>query len=99
MTSSELPLTVSLDVDLRLRYQSATGDRRVVAIGRRALGLPKRLALRGGARFNTVGDRGACRDDGVSVGALRPGLFVDGHIVCGGNVDEQGWGLAARVSF
>jgi hypothetical protein len=92
-----VPLTVSLDVDLD-RYQSATGDRRVVALGAEYWALPKKLALRGGARFNTVGTEEHAVTTGASY-ALRPGFFVDGHIVFGGNVDEQGWGLAARVSF
>jgi hypothetical protein len=31
--------------------------------------------------------------------ALRGGLYLDGHAVRGRKVDEQGWGLAARISF
>jgi hypothetical protein len=92
-----LPLMVALDVDLQ-RYESPWGDRRVVAVGAEHWVRPKRVAVRGGARFNTVGQDERAWTAGASV-AIMSGLFVDGHGVWGRNVDESGWGLAARVSF
>lgn len=92
-----LPLTVSFDADLRA-YPTATGDRRVMAVGAEQWLLSHRLAIRGGARFNTVGAEERAATAGASV-AVRSGLFVEGHIVHGGDADERGWGVAARVSF
>ena len=91
------PVLVSLDVDLR-RYAAATGDRRVIAFGGEHWLRPRRIAVRGGARFNTVGEHERTVTAGASV-AVRPGRFVEGHAVYGGNASERGWGLAARVSF
>ena len=91
------PLMVSLDVDLR-RYATATGDRRVIAIGGEHWMRPGRIALRGGARFNTVGAQDRTVSAGASV-AARAGLFVDGFAASGSGTSERGWGVAARVSF
>jgi hypothetical protein len=95
--SKGLPLMVSVDVDV-VRYDTSFGERRVVAFGAEHWFIPRRLAVRGGARFNTVGNETRAVTAGASVG-VRTGLYVDGHLVLGGNADEQGWGLAARVSF
>jgi hypothetical protein len=92
-----VPLVLSLDADV-VRYATATGDRRVVALGAEQWLFSKRLALRAGGRINTVGGEDRAATGGVSV-ALRSGLFVDGHIVRGGTADDRGWGIAARVSF
>jgi hypothetical protein len=91
------PVTVSVDADLR-RYVAAAGDRRVVAFGAEYWMRPQRIALRGGARFNTVGGQDRTVTAGGSV-AARAGLFIDGHAAVGGDTSERGWGLAARVSF
>ena len=92
-----LPLLLSVDVDLG-RYAAATGDRRVIAIGAEHWLRPRRVAVRGGARFNTVGQRDRTVAAGASV-ALRAALFVEGHAAYGSDAGESGWGLAARVSF
>jgi hypothetical protein len=92
-----LPVTLSLDVDLR-RYTAATGDRRVVAFGGEHWVRPQRIALRGGARLNTVGEQDRIVTAGASV-AVRAALFVDGYGAVGSKTGESGWGVAARVSF
>ena len=56
------------------------------------------LAIRGGARFNTVGEQDRTVTVGASV-APRAGLFIEGYAAAGGELDEHGWGVAARVSF
>jgi hypothetical protein len=91
------PLVVALDVDAS-RLTTATGDRRNVAIGVEQWLWQRRLGVRGGARFNTVGANERAATGGVSV-AVRAGLFLDAHVVGGGNEDDRGWGVAARVSF
>jgi hypothetical protein len=91
------PLTVAVDADIR-RYETVLGDRRVIAVGAEHWLLARRIGVRGGARFNTVGEEERAATAGASV-ALRSGLYVDGFIVRGGLADDDGWGVAARVSF
>jgi hypothetical protein len=95
--AGRLRAIVSLDVDLR-RYAAATGDRRAVAIGAEHWLRPRRIALRGGASFNTVDEQDWAVSAGASV-AARAGLFVDGYAAFGSEVSGSGWGVAARVSF
>jgi hypothetical protein len=96
-TPSALPLLVSLDADLR-RYEVGTGERRVVAVGAERWFMARRVGVRGGGRFNTVGRKDRSATGGISV-AARSGLFIEAHGVRGGDDDEQGWGVGARVSF
>ncbi len=88
---------VAMDADV-VAYTTPFGDRRVVAVGGEGWLYERRLGLRAGARFNTVGAEEQAYTGGASV-AVRAGIFVDGHVVFGGTDDESGWGVAARVSF
>jgi len=92
-----VPVTNSVDADLG-RYDGTGGDRRVVAVGVEHWLKPQRVAIRGGARFNTVGEQDRTVTVGASV-APRAGLFIEGYAAAGGELDEHGWGVAARVSF
>ena len=58
----------------------------------------KRIGVRGGARFNTVGAQERATTAGVSI-AARNGVYVEGYIVRGGSDAERGWGLGTRVTF
>ena len=89
--------TVSVDVDVA-RYAAGTGDRRVIAAGAERWWLGKRIGVRGGARFNQVGQKERSATAGVSA-AIRSGLFLEAHAVGGGADDERGFGVAARFSF
>jgi hypothetical protein len=91
------PFIFAFDADVRA-YATGTGDRRAVAIGAEQWLWTKRIAVRGGARFNTVGARERAATAGASV-AARNGLYLEGYIVRGGSEAERGWGLGARVSF
>lgn len=91
------PLVVALDGDVSTR-STASGDRRNVAVGAEWWLWDPRVAVRGGARFNTAGANERAATAGVSA-AVRPGLYLDAHVVSGGAEDERGWGVAARVSF
>jgi F plasmid transfer operon, TraF, protein len=91
------PLIVAFDADVR-RYETATGDRRILAIGAEEWLWAKRLAIRGGARFNRVGARERAATAGTSV-ALRNGFYVEGYVVRGGAEAERGWGFGTRASF
>jgi len=90
-------LTMAVDADVR-RYGTVLGDRRVVAVGGEGWVLDRRIGIRAGARFNTVGAEERAWTAGGSL-AVRSGVYVDGHVVHGGARAEQGWGIAARVSF
>ena len=92
-----VPVTVSVDADLG-RYDGVGGDRRVIALGVEHWLRPQRMAIRGGARFNTTGAQDRTVTAGASVTA-RAGLFIDGYAAAGGDSGERGWGVAARVSF
>lgn len=92
-----VPLTIALDADV-LTYPTQTGDRRVVAVGAEQWLFTRRLALRAGGRFNTVGGEERAATAGATI-RVRSGMYVDGHLARGGAAGEQGWGLSARVSF
>jgi hypothetical protein len=92
-----LPVMVALDADLDA-YDAGSGERRAIALGAERWLFARRLGVRGGARFNTAGAHDRAITAGASV-APRAGLYVDGHIVQGGDGGEDGWGVAARVSF
>ena len=92
-----VPLTVAVDADVR-SYSAGSGERRVVALGAEQWVASKRIGIRAGGRFNTVGSRERSATAGLSV-SPRPDLFVDGHIVRGGSAEDRGWGVAARISF
>ena len=89
--------TVSADVDVA-SYAAGTGDRRVIAAGAERWLFGKRIGVRGGGRFNQVGHKERSATAGVSA-AIRSGLLLEAHAVAGGDDDERGWGLGARVSF
>jgi hypothetical protein len=91
------PLMLAIDYDL-VTYTAASGDRRVLAVGGEQWLLARRLGLRAGARFNTVGGEERAATAGISV-SPRSGFYLDGHVVRGGSADDRGWGLATRVSF
>ena len=92
-----VPLTIAIDADLR-DYATASGARRVVAVGVEQWLWKKRLGVRGGARMNTVGERRRVATAGISL-AIRQGTYLEGHATRGGAADENGWGLATRVTF
>ena len=89
---------VALDVDL-IRQESPLGDLRNLATGVEGR-LHPRATVRGGVRFNTVGDtnRGPAFSGGGSFGVFAS-MFVDAHITGGSDDSERGWGVAARILF
>ena len=92
-----IPLTVALDADLHT-YLTASGERRMVALGAEQWILGRRVGVRVGGRVNTRGARESVATVGLTV-ATGGGLYLDGHVVRGGAEDERGWGLATRISF
>jgi len=91
------PLTVSFDADVQT-YIVTGGSRRMIAVGAEQWLLGKRLGVRGGARFNQVGQGERALTAGASV-ALREGSYFEAHYVGGGSPEERGWGTGVRMSF
>jgi hypothetical protein len=88
---------VALDADLT-RTPTAVGDERHVATGAEAWMLRRRIALRGGLSWSTVGEARLAFAAGGSVALLR-WLYVDGEATIGNDQARQGWGLGTRVTF
>jgi hypothetical protein len=91
-----MPLMVTVDADVQ-SYDTATGDRRVVAVGAERWFLERRVGVRAGARFNGIGGKDRVATAGVSW-AVRPGAYVEAYVARGADA-ERGWGTAVRVSF
>ncbi|MGH9256644.1 MAG: hypothetical protein ACRD3C_18950 [Vicinamibacterales bacterium] len=92
-----LPLTIALDWDMNT-YFAASGPRRVVALGAEQWFRNRRLGIRAGGRVNTVGAEERAMTAGASI-AIRPALYIEGHVVRGGAAGERGWSLGARTSY
>ena len=73
-----------------LAHDGVGGDRRVIALGVEHWLRPQRFAIRGGARFNTVGEQDRTVTAGAS-NAARAGLFIDGYAAAGGDRGGHGW--------
>ena len=91
------PLILAIDADAK-RYSTATGDRRVLAVGGEQWLWRRRIGVRAGARFNRVGAEERAATAGVSIG-IRNGLYVEGQTTRGGSDAERGWSLGTRVTF
>ena len=96
-TMTGIPLTIAFDWDVEA-YLTASGPRRAVSLGVEQWLWDGRLGIRGGGRANTAGGEERAITAGASV-AVRPGFYLEGHVVGGGAPDEHGWGIGARVSF
>lgn len=91
-------LTMAVDVDLRA-VQRGLEKARHMAIGAEwRIGGANRLAVRSGARIDTVGDARPLGTVGGSY-AVRNGMWVDVWAAGGSKSSERGWGLAGRVVF
>ena len=90
-------LIAALDMDIT-RVATATGEERRLAAGAEVWQLSRRLGLRGGAGFNTIGDAEPSGSGGVSV-ALKRGTYVDAEATIGADEARRGWGVALRVTF
>jgi F plasmid transfer operon, TraF, protein len=93
--------TVAVDADVTSSSSSpladAADDRRMLAAGTEWR-WGRRLAARGGFRFNTAGDeRGPVATGGFGI-AVWGSVWVDAQVT-GGDAGDRGWGLAGRVHF
>jgi hypothetical protein len=90
------PVIVSFDADLHT-YDTVRGPRRVIAAGAERWIGNRRIGLRGGARFNQVGEQERVGTLGASM-ALVKGVMAEAHASLGSRA-ERGWGIAARAAF
>ena len=94
--------TASVDVDLTKSAMSpdpsAPEDRRILATGAEWR-WGRRLAARGGFRFNTAGDvQAPVATAGFGI-AVWGSVWVDAHAAAGSDSADRGWGVAGRVHF
>ena len=91
-------LIVAADFDLE-RSAGSLGEVRDVAAGAEAR-IFKRVSVRSGFRFNTLGDEPGGRAPvyslGGSVTTFRS-LMVDAQVTLGSRAGDRGWGIAGRL--
>jgi hypothetical protein len=93
-------LVVAADVDF-VRVPGAAGEVRNVAFGAEGRVTPRGL-IRGGVRFNTLGDQPGGRTPVGTAGgsfAVLASVFIEGQVTFGSERAAQGWGVAGRVIF
>ncbi len=93
-------LIVAADLDVE-RADGSLGEVRDLAAGAEAK-LLKRVAVRSGFRFNTLGDEPGGHAPvyslGTSVATFRS-LLVDAQMTLGSRAGDRGWGIAARLVY
>ena len=89
--------TIASDADLTTA-DGPDGERRAVAVGAERWFMNGRVAIRGGARAQTIGEARPAATGGASVGVWS-GLLLEVQVTGGGDTVERGWGLGARVTF
>lgn len=91
---------IAADVDLE-RSAGSLGDVRNVAAGAEAH-LFKRVTVRSGFRFNTLGDEPGGRAPVYSLGGsvvTFRSLQVDAQVTLGSRAGDRGWGIAGRLGY
>ena len=91
---------VAADVDLE-RVAGSLGDIRDVAAGAEAQIL-KRVSLRSGFRFNTLGSEPGGHAPVYSLGgsvATFRSLLIDAQVTLGSRAGDRGWGVVARLVY
>jgi hypothetical protein len=91
---------VAADVDL-LTMPGPFGEARDLAIGAEGR-VTRRTFVRGGVRFNTLGDSALDRATSGSIGAtfaVKGSVLVDAQVTGGSERSNRGWGIAARFLY
>lgn len=93
-------LIVAADVDVE-RAAGSLGEVRDLAAGAEAK-LVRRVAVRSGFRYNTLGDEPGGHAPvyslGTSVATYRQ-LLLDAQVTLGSRAGDRGWGIAARLVY
>jgi hypothetical protein len=93
-------LIVAADVDLE-RAAGSLGEVQDLATGAEAK-LFRRVAVRTGFRFNTLGDEPGGHAPVYSLGTTvttNRSLLVDAQVTLGSRAGDRGWGVAARLVY
>jgi hypothetical protein len=94
-------IALAIDADVTTNA-TPWGDVRHAAIGAEAWTFGRKLAIRGGAAANTVGERRATASGGLSL-MLTSGAYVktyvDGAITRGQDDSRRGWSASLRATF
>jgi F plasmid transfer operon, TraF, protein len=93
-------IVAAADIDIE-RARGSLGDVRNLAGGLEARLMP-RAFVRGGFRFNTLGDEPGGHAPVYSVGgsyAVLASVFVDGQVTLGSEAGDRGWSIAARLVY
>jgi hypothetical protein len=88
--------TLAADVDF-LRTDGPFGDLREVSLGTERH-VNRRLAARGGVRFNAAGDAAPALSIGASY-AVFGSVQIDAQVTGGSDKALRGWGIAGRMVF
>jgi hypothetical protein len=92
------PSLVSLTVDADLTTSgTVAGDERHLAAGAEVWHTNRRIGIRGGMAFNTVGDARYSASAGVSLG-FRKGAFFEAQTTGGKDYARRGWSFGLRVT-
>lgn len=91
-------LLMAIDIDLQALEEELGKSRALAAGAEWRAGGVSRLALRAGARIDTIGDSRALGTVGASY-AVRNGLWVDVWAAHGAETADRGWGLAGRIAY
>jgi hypothetical protein len=92
--------TIAADADL-LRTRGPFGNTRDLAFGTEGR-VHRRAFVRGGFRFNTLGEGSQWREASVSAGgsyAVRASFLVDAQITTGSQRSARGWGVGGRFVY
>ncbi len=88
--------TLAADVDV-LKTDGPFGDLREVSLGTERQ-MNRRLAARGGVRFNAAGDAAPALSIGASYAVLGS-VQIDAQVTGGSDKALRGWGIAGRMVF
>jgi hypothetical protein len=88
--------TLAADVDV-LKTDGPFGDLREVSVGTERQ-MNRRLAARGGVRFNAAGDAAPALSIGASYAVLGS-VQIDAQVTGGSDKALRGWGIAGRLVF
>jgi hypothetical protein len=98
-SSSKGPSNASLSVDADLTTSGTiAGDERHLAVGAEVWHPNRRIGVRGGMAFNTVGDVRYSASAGASL-AFSKRAFVDAQLTGGHDDARRGWSFGLRVTY
>jgi hypothetical protein len=97
-SDSKGPSNASISVDADLTTSGTiAGDERHLAVGAEVWHPSRRIGVRGGMAFNTIGDVRYSASAGMSL-AFTKGAFIDAQLTGGHDDARRGWAVGLRVT-